>query len=1174
MTDLATLALKVDSTEVESGVKSLDKLTAAGKRTEGATNAAGKTWVRASSDAGKLRMAEYGAAQAADAMVKSTKGAGAAATEMARKAQEAAGATNKLASANKLAGHHTQNLFFQIQDMAVGLASGQKPMTVFMQQGSQIAGIMAQAQMGVLGMTKAIAGMGVAFVASNPLILAAVGVAGLLAAGLGLVTEEINKNSSVTVTWKDVLLGAFDVVSNAVSSTVTSAFQAMGLDIGEVWESVKKYTKAAINFIIGASLAVPKLIAATYDKIGPAFGDAFYSAANIAIEALNWLVQKSAVPLNMLIKAMNGAFGTSIPEVVLGGIDKLANPYAGAMGALGKAGAQSLVSSFTTDYIGNIAGALSDAAQNRARMREAAEKAGDKAGKAGGAKMGKSMAEKAAKEVEDRFGIELSKSVKALSDKLLADLLKNGRGLNEILAEINSGTERRVNGWEREANAVASYNEQLYILGDQLRGLKGLAGGLGGFIGALEGFRTGGSTGVGGGAGFILDRLSAVQWRNSDNQITRIGDLFDDALQKVFGPNGSFKDLLQGAGTGIAAGSLFLGNQSASGQIGSAIGGALGEKLGEKFLSKGFEKIAKGLGDFAGPLGSIAGGIIGGLVGGLLKKNKTGKATISGSGVSLSGNSSSRKSAAGDMAGAVQDALDQIADALGADLNMALGRVTVAVRNKSLRVDPTGGGNTKTSKGAIDFGQDQEAAIKYAISDLIKDGVLGGISDAMKKLLNSGNDIEKQLQKALDFKGVFDWLEQQADPTAYALKQLGKELDYLNGVFVEAGATAEEMAKLEEYSSKRRLEIMEEANRKAEELLNERLGMEVTILGLQGKATEALALARQLERDALDETLRPLLDQTYALQDAAAYREMEIQLMEALGQSEAALAARRQQTLAATVDSLKPLQMAIWAAQDAAEASAKAQEEYTSKLSDARSVLISAYNREASALQTTADRFRGFADTLREFRADLYGADSGLSSTRTLLVNLMKVGAQAAAGNETGLQALPGAGRDYLSSLKNTASSAQEYARGVAMVARYADQGVSAASSQASAAERQIALMEAQVKKLVDLDEGTISLSDAMKAVKDLLANPVAPAEPTPVALPDDFVSQSYDGQREQIDALQKIDRTQNQRLEQLSAQVERLTASNEAMSSNIATLTGIIRRSERQGRIAVVEEA
>ena len=42
----------------------------------------------------------------------------------------------RMGGSAKLAGHHVQNLIYQVNDMVVSLASGQKPITVFMQQGS------------------------------------------------------------------------------------------------------------------------------------------------------------------------------------------------------------------------------------------------------------------------------------------------------------------------------------------------------------------------------------------------------------------------------------------------------------------------------------------------------------------------------------------------------------------------------------------------------------------------------------------------------------------------------------------------------------------------------------------------------------------------------------------------------------------------------------------------------------------------------------------------------------------------------------------------------------------------------------------------------------------------------------------------------------------------------
>lgn len=309
--------------------------------------------------------------------------------------QSISAANDNVGGSSRIAGHHLGNLAFQFNDVAVMAASGQAPLMIFVQQGSQIAQIMAQAGVGVGGLVRELGSMVGGFLAANPLLLLAGAAMGVVAAGIGLMTDEINKNSKVHVTWSDTLLGIYDVISAAISSKVTGAFEAMGVDVGEVWESVKAYTKGAINFIIGANLALPRLIAATYDKIPAAFGDAFYSAANLAIEALNRLAQMSAAPLNLIISGFNTAFGTKIPQIIIGGLNKIGNPYAGAMSALGSAGAQSMISSFTNDWLGMAANAVSGAAQKRALARGAEE-----AGKGAGAAGGRAMGDKASEELE------------------------------------------------------------------------------------------------------------------------------------------------------------------------------------------------------------------------------------------------------------------------------------------------------------------------------------------------------------------------------------------------------------------------------------------------------------------------------------------------------------------------------------------------------------------------------------------------------------------------------------------------------------------------------------------------------------------------------------------------------------------------------------------------------
>lgn len=92
------------------------------------------------------------------------------------------GGVTRMGGSAKLAGHHVQNLVFQLNDMVVGLFSGQKPMTVFMQQGTQIGQIAMQAGVGIGGMARALLGLAASAAAAaltNPYLLAAAAAAAL-----------------------------------------------------------------------------------------------------------------------------------------------------------------------------------------------------------------------------------------------------------------------------------------------------------------------------------------------------------------------------------------------------------------------------------------------------------------------------------------------------------------------------------------------------------------------------------------------------------------------------------------------------------------------------------------------------------------------------------------------------------------------------------------------------------------------------------------------------------------------------------------------------------------------------------------------------------------------------------------------------------------------------------
>ncbi|MCB5426317.1 hypothetical protein H0274_13700 [Altererythrobacter sp. CC-YST694] len=250
---------------------------------------------------------------------------------------------------------------------------------------------------------------------------------------------------------------------------------------------------------------------------------------------------------------------------------------------------------------------------------------------------------------------------------------------------------------------------------------------------------------------------------------------------------------LKGAQTGTMVSGLAGAFGIELGQTGSQIGGALGALTGIPG------------GDI---IGAIAGGILEKILGGI----KKGTVTINGMDItSTYGGNDDRIQAATTGANSVLDSIERIADALNANVNAAAGAVSIGIRKDSWRVDPTGRNLTKIEDGAIDFGQDQAAAIRYAIMDLIKDGVIDGLTASEERLLMLGDDLEKSLQKVLDFQSVFDRLKQYQDPIGAAIDAVDEEFDRLRDIFAEAGASAEELAQLEELYGIERKQAIEQA---------------------------------------------------------------------------------------------------------------------------------------------------------------------------------------------------------------------------------------------------------------------------------------------------------------------------------------------------------------------------
>lgn len=254
-------------------------------------------------------------------------------------------------------------------------------------------------------------------------------------------------------------------------------------------------------------------------------------------------------------------------------------------------------------------------------------------------------------------------------------------------------------------------------------------------------------------------------------------------------------------GGGAATGTLVAGIGQALGIKTSSTGGAIGGALGSLIPIPG---------------GNIIGSILGSIIGGLFRRTPRASATIGGAGNGLgvtgvTGNKAELRTQVSGLGSNVLDVVNSIAQQLGASLDSSRGSVSIGVRDGKFRVDPTGRGQTETKKGAIDFGEDAQAAVRAAVMDLIQDGVIKGLRASEDRLLRAAKDVESGLRDVLTFRGVFDQLRAIKDPVGAAVDTLNREFTNLIDLFKRAGASTEEFAQLEELYNLKRAEAIKEA---------------------------------------------------------------------------------------------------------------------------------------------------------------------------------------------------------------------------------------------------------------------------------------------------------------------------------------------------------------------------
>jgi hypothetical protein len=887
--DVAALGLSVESTGVVKANDALDDFakksdkasTSADKLGTSAKRAAQGEEVLSKSVQDALRMVE---------MLEKTQGTAASrAMEMAQSAQKAAQGINSVGPSAGQVAQGMRNLAFQAQDLGVQLAmaaSSSNPL-----KGALMALVMQGPQIkDALNQTGQSAGqLALNFAKAHPLLIAAGAAAGVAAAGIGLISSEINENSKRHVTWMDTALGTYDALKAYLTGQLTGAFKSFGVSTTDVWGKVLEYTKWASNRIIGAITLVPRALINSWQLIPAGAADIFYSAVNAAIGAINSLLSKSVSGVNGFINTANTILAKAnmaLPTLTAPQIAKVANSYAGAGAKLGTTLAKTIGDTMSRDFIGDMAKAISPFAQERAldRLKKDAKKAGEHAGK----ELGKKAGEKAA---EDWIAAMQRADLADFYRQFASDQAKAWEDFNDRVR--NTVNDRFEQQRMADKEAAAALNEEL----ERTIGLLESMGKVGGTLGALFGIINGKTGSLSGPLGDLLNTSFMAKDIDGKEVGRTIGEelkkVFDDKIGPEFGK--TLSEALKGAGTGMLAAQTLLGKQSSSQQIGSAIGGAAGKALGNALA-----------GPLGGAIGSIAGGILGSVVGGLFKSTKYGGVNISATGASAAfGNSAKYERAAMDAGGSIFASLTRLAEQLGTTVR-DFGSIAFGVRDGDYRVN-VAGTSLKTGKGAMNFGEDANAAAAYAIQQAIAKGAFDGLSEGFQRLLKAGGPIEEQLNKALSLQGAMNELSSLKDPEAYALGNLDKQFANLRAIATEAG---EGLAQVEELYGLKRAEIVAKYAAEVvdtEELLRTNRAIEIDIMQLEGRTVEALAASRALEQQGLDASTIALLNRRNALQDEAERTRVAAEAAEKAAQAAEEIAAARQ----AEADEARQLAIAI-----------------------------------------------------------------------------------------------------------------------------------------------------------------------------------------------------------------------------------------------------------------------
>lgn len=267
-------------------------------------------------------------------------------------------AAGKAAASSKVATQAGLNFSRQMADIAVTGAMGMNPLMILIQQGPQIADIFAQAKSQGMGFSAVLGTLQAQMAPIVALLTPIALVAGAAAAGFALLHRELSKGypkditegldlteeqldrvKHKTVTMGDTFMATVEVMGRYLSSgPLGDALDAVNRSWNAWLDDLTKNTVTEVATIVGVFTGAYKFIIENWRNFPAAFGSLFAMGVNIALEAVERLVNGAVKGLNSIFAVMRLAPQWSwLPNLQEVDLDGFKMQVSGAAEFMGKA---------------------------------------------------------------------------------------------------------------------------------------------------------------------------------------------------------------------------------------------------------------------------------------------------------------------------------------------------------------------------------------------------------------------------------------------------------------------------------------------------------------------------------------------------------------------------------------------------------------------------------------------------------------------------------------------------------------------------------------------------------------------------------------------------------------------------------------------------------------------